>query len=135
MSPDAPELEVSYELRQLIARHLESMEQVEVLLLLARNARRAWTPAEVATELRWSVRAAQQGLDDLARATLVQRTSVGGTAVYEYAPSDTDRSTVQALLQLYDERPLLLGRLIYHRPPTVARSFADAFRIRPKREQ
>jgi len=36
-------------------------------------------------------------------------------------------------MHIYDTRPLLLGRLIYDRPPTVARSFADAFRIRHKR--
>lgn len=130
-----PELEVPYELRQLIAQYLESMEQVEVLLLLARNAPRTWSVSDVASELRWPARAAQQCLESLA-GPLVRRVgsgTAGGT--YEYAPAATDRESVTTLMRLYDTRPLLLGRLIYDRPPTVARSFADAFRIRRKREE
>lgn len=129
-----PDLEVPYEVRQLIAKHLESMEQVEVLLLLARNAPRAWSVSDVASELRWPQRGAQQCLEDLGRGSLVRRIGSGaGGGTYEYAPTPADRESIATLMRLYDTRPLLLGRLIYDRPPTVARSFADAFRIRHKR--
>lgn len=130
-----PEAEVPYELRELIVRHLDSMEQVETLLLLARSEPRAWSVGDVAQELRWSVRGAQQCLEDLIRGPLVRRVGSGAGATYEFAPTPADRGTVSTLMQLYDTRPLLLGRLIYDRPPTVARSFADAFRIRRKREE
>lgn len=128
-----PDLEVSYELRQLISQHLETMEQVEVLLLLARNEPRAWSVDDVASELRWSQRGAQQCLEELARGRLVRRVGSGAGATYEYAPTPPDRESITTLMRLYDTRPLLLGRLIYDRPPTVARSFADAFRIRHRR--
>lgn len=129
-----PETEVPYELRRLIAQHLESMEQVEVLLLLARGEPRPRSITDVATELRWSPRTTQQCLEELARGPLVRRLGSGaGGGTYEYAPAPADRETVDALMLLYDTRPLLLGRLIYDRPPTVARSFADAFRIRHRR--
>ena len=129
-----PDLEVPFELRQLISRHLESMEQVEILVLLARIESRAWNVSDVASELRWSQRGAQQCLEELARGPLVRRVGSGpGGGTYEYAPTPADRESVATLMRLYDTRPLLLGRLIYDRPPTVARSFADAFRIRHKR--
>ena len=128
-----PDLEVPYEVRQLIAKHLESMEQVEVLLLLARNAPRSWSASDVASELRWPQRGAQQCLDELSRGTLGRRVGTGASGTYEYAPTPADRDSIATLMRLYDARPLLLGRLIYDRPPTVARSFADAFRIRHKR--
>lgn len=136
MTGGMPDLEVPYEVRQLISKHLESMEQVEVLLLLARNAPRAWTVSDVASELRWPPRGAQQCLEDLVRGQLIRRAGSGaGGGTYEYAPTTTDRESITTLMRLYDTRPLLLGRLIYDRPPTVARSFADAFRIRHKREE
>jgi hypothetical protein len=128
-----PDLEVPYEVRQFIAKHLESMEQVEVLLLLARNAPRSWSVSDVAAELRWPQRAAQQCLEELSRGSLVRRAGSGAGGTYEYAPTPADRESIATLMQMYDTRPLLLGRLIYDRPPTVARSFADAFRIRHKR--
>lgn len=134
MSEGVPELEVPYELRQLIAGHLESMEQVEVIVLLARGAQHAWSAAAVAETLRWSPRITQQTLEYLTRTPLVRRVGSGaGGGTYEYAARGADLDAVQSLLRLYDTRPLLLGRLIYDRPSTVARSFADAFRIRQKR--
>lgn len=135
MTGSVPESEVPFELRQLIAQRLESMEQVEVLVLLARSAPRVWTAAEVATELRWPQRIAASGLEELARGTLLRRVGSGAGGSYEYAPTAEDRESVAGLMQLYETRPLLLGRLIYDRPPNVARSFADAFRIRPKRRE
>ena len=136
MTGGVPESEVPFELRQLIAQRLESMEQVEVLVLLARNEPRAWTAAETAAELRWPQRIAAACLDELTRGTLLRRVGSGaGGGTYEYAPTAEDRESVAALVRLYETRPLMLGRLIYDRPPNVARSFADAFRIRPKRRE
>lgn len=136
MSERTPDLEISYDLRQLAARHLESMEHVEVLLLVARNEPREWSVAELGNELRWEDRFAQKCLDDLVAARLLARTrDENRTTLYRYAPNAADRETVHGLMRMYDTRPLMLGRLIYDRPPTVARSFADAFRIRPKRKE
>lgn len=136
MTERTPDLEISYDLRQLAARHLETMEHVEVLVLLARNEPREWSAAELASELRWDDKFAQKCLDDLVAARLLARVRGGDRGVvYRYAPSAADREAVQGLVHLYETRPLMLGRLIYDRPPTVARSFADAFRIRPKRKE
>ena len=136
MTGGVPESEVPFELRQLIAQRLESMEQVEVLVLLARTEPRAWSSADVAAELRWPQRIATSCLEELTRGALLRRVGSGaGGGTYEYAPTPEDRESVASLMRLYDTRPLMLGRLIYDRPPNVARSFADAFRIRSKRRE
>lgn len=136
MSERTPDLEISYDLRQLAAQHLESMEHVEVLLLVARSEPREWSVAELGSELRWEEKFAQKCVEDLVAARLLARArGEGGAMRYRYAPNAAERETVHALMRLYDTRPLMLGRLIYDRPPTVARSFADAFRIRPKRKE
>lgn len=136
MSERTPDLEISYDLRQLAARHLESMEHVEVLMLVARSEPREWSVAELGTELRWEDKFAQKCLEDLVAARLLVRIRAANrTTLYSYAPNAADRETVHGLMRMYDTRPLMLGRLIYDRPPTVARSFADAFRIRPKRKE
>lgn len=136
MSGRVPEIEVPFELRQLIAQRLESMEQVEVLVLLARTEPRRWSSAEVAAELRWPQPIAVNSLEELACGKLLTRAGTGAASVtYEYAPPADDRESIAALIHLYETRPLVLGRLIYDRPPTVARSFADAFRIRSKRRE
>jgi hypothetical protein len=136
MSERTPDLEISYDLRQLAARHLETMEHVEVLVLLARDDAREWSVRELASELRWDDKLAQKCVEDLVAARLLSRTrSADRGPLYRFAPAAADRDTVHALMRLYETRPLMLGRLIYDRPPTVARSFADAFRIRPKRKE
>jgi hypothetical protein len=134
VSDATPDSEIPFELRQLVAQRLETMEQVEVLLLLARCAPRVWTAADVAAELRWPQRIAAQCLDDLTRVSLVRRTGSAAGA-YEYAPGPEEQAGVAALMHLYETRPLMLGRLVYHRPQNVARSFADAFRLRPRRRE
>ncbi len=123
------------EVRQLIARHLATMEQVDVLLLLAR------TPGEWRTgeQIRADLRIAEQGVaartfTELAAAGLIE-TDGATTPCYRYAPSDArGRAAVELLALAYYEPPVTLVRAIYARP-TPAQSFADAFRLRKKADE
>lgn len=106
------------------------MEQVEVLLLLARSPDRSLGVEEIRAELR------------LPTTALVPRTFVGledGRLIvaesgpprrYRYAPAtDELRRAVELLGVAYNERPVTLIRVIYERP-TAVQAFADAFRLR-----
>ena len=123
------------EVRQLIARHLATMEQVDVLLLLARSPEE-WRSGE---EIRTALRIDESGVaartfDELCAAGLIE--ADGGHPVrYRYAPSSArDSSAVELLALAYNERPVTLVRAIYARP-TPAQSFADAFRLRKKADE
>ena len=54
-------------MRRLIADHIDSVEQLEILLLLYQHPERAWTAEAVARELRDLALSAGDRLEDLAR--------------------------------------------------------------------
>lgn len=70
--------------RTFIERHISSVEQLELLLLLRRTAR-AWTPGAASRELRTAVQSAAGRLGDLERHGLVER--VDGGFRYQAAPT------------------------------------------------
>ena len=125
--PDDP---IPGEVRQLIARHVHTMEQVEIVLLLARTPARALTVDEIRAELRLGADApAAKSLVGLADGRLIEEQS-GSPPRWRYAPADAElRRAVELLAVAYNERPVTLVRMIYERPSAV-QSFADAFRIR-----
>lgn len=122
------------EVRQLIARHLATMEQVDVLLLLARSGDDGLTADEIRTELRLDANGVTpRTFDELRAAGLIEHDG-GDPPRYRYEPSNPrDRDAVALLALAYNERPVTLVRAIYARP-TPAQSFADAFRLRKKAE-
>lgn len=122
---------LSDDIRRLIADHINSVEQLEVLLLLRGKANREWSAAEVAEEIRTSETSARSRLEDLAaRGFLAQRRD-GARDVYQYAPlSNTLRDQVDRLDHAYAERRFTVIDLIFSKPIDKLRLYADAFRFR-----
>lgn len=108
-----------------------SVEAVELLLMLARNPGRAWTPAELTQALHPTViteQAVREFLNGYVSCGLVERRS-DGLFVYSQPPPDLSR-IVAALEKAYNERPVSLVRLIYALKDKKIRSFAEAFKLR-----
>ena len=123
-----PNDQVSPAARELINRHLPTMDHVQVLLRL-RDAPEGAHLQDLAGSLGLEARATNRALDDLVAGGLVERESHTGR--YRCVPhSDASRSALDALEVLYNKRPVTLVRLIYDRPPAALRSFSDAFRLR-----
>jgi hypothetical protein len=118
------------EVRQLLARHVHTMEQVEVLLLLARSADRTLGVDEIRAELRLPATAlAPRTFAGLEDGRLIVAES-GVPLRYRYAPASAElRRAVELLADAYNTRPVTLVRMIYDRP-SPAQVFADAFRLR-----
>lgn len=134
--PDSPGIPT--EVRQLLARRLESVEHVDILLLLATTAPRTWSVQEIAAELRLDNGAVARRVGDLTTAELLSRhsTEQGREERYAFSPdSVATRRAVDALHELYQLRPATVLRAIYDRPRVIAQSFADAFRVKPRGEQ
>ena len=124
------EVPIPGEVRQLLARHLHTMEQVEVLLLLARSAARSLGVDEIKRELRLEATADLSRTLSRLEASGLVAVDAGPPARYRYAPASAEaRSAVELLAVAYNERPVTLVRMIYDRPSPV-QSFADAFRLR-----
>ncbi|HEV2643250.1 MAG TPA: hypothetical protein VGT98_11105, partial [Candidatus Elarobacter sp.] len=124
----------------LIRWHIESIDHMEMLLLLHRSVPRAWTIEEIARELHLPTRATVQCMEALVRGQLAAAESCAGAAVsaraapaYRFAPgADSLSRAVDALAVEYEERPVALVTAVRSRPSVVLQSFADAFRVRRK---
>lgn len=112
---------------RFIGRYIVSVEQLEILLLLRRNAEKDWSPEEVARELATSSDSAVVRLSDLREAGLVA--AVGRQ--FRYEPSSNDlRQAVDDLADSYGRRRVTVIGLIFAKPPDAIRSFAEAFRLK-----
>jgi hypothetical protein len=116
--------------QELVSRRQGTMEEIETLLALA-DAAAPLTINEISERLRLPLGALPStSLQRLVASQLVAVESEGETERYRYAPATPElRRSVDLLRVAYNERPVTLVRLVYQRP-TVAQSFADAFRIK-----
>jgi hypothetical protein len=132
--------ETDPQVRDFLLEHVETYEQLEVLLLLCRQRDRSWTPESVGERLRLSTLVAAKALDDLTRGRLVDHLRVGRQSSYTFRPASTKlASTVEALVREYDESPLNIIHLMNTNAldrvrSAAARTFADAFVIDPKKK-
>lgn len=67
---------------------VDSLNGLEALLSLYREADRSWTPDQLAAHLRISPRAARQELDRLSARGVVEVADLGAEAIYHYRPAD-----------------------------------------------
>jgi predicted ArsR family transcriptional regulator len=127
------------DVRDFVQQHVESYEQLEVLLLLCRKRDVSWTAATVGEALRISTLMAAKALDDLCREKLVDHLQVGRQTSYTFRPASSRlASTIELLLKQYDDNPLDVIHLMNEKAmdrvrSAAARTFADAFVLEPKK--
>ena len=114
--------------QQMIQRHLATMDHVELLMVLRGTREDSFTLPQLAEKMRKPAPIVEQCLESLTRGGLAAQLSDG---TYRYAAREErlDR-TAEAVVRLYNERPVTLVRLLYERPPTAVNTFADAFKLR-----
>ena len=72
-------------------------------------------------------------LADLVSAGLVAHEPASNS--YRYSALGGDRATIDTLVALYHQRPVTLVKLVYAQPPSPVTSFADAFRLRERKDE
>lgn len=122
--------DISRDVQALIARDIDSVVQLELLLLLHDEPARAWSAEEVARELRIeSLWTAAQIRQLVARRLVQVVDEKAGT--YRYSPTSGDvAATIDRLSRAYTDRRVRVIALIYAKPADTLRTFADAFRFR-----
>lgn len=108
--------------------HINSVEQLEVLLLLMRSPERRWSAKELSEELRSSPESASARLDDLHSRGFLAR-SPDNTYHYQTQNADHDRA-IHDLASCYEQRKYTVINLIFSKPVDHIRTFARAFRLR-----
>jgi predicted ArsR family transcriptional regulator len=130
---------IPQEIKAFIAEHIDSVMQLEVLLLLLKEPQRSFSGGDLARELRIDPAWANNQLIDLAaRGLLVQDAAgAGGGGAegvepkYRYQTRTPElHRAVTGLAQEYADRRVSVISLIFSKPVDKIRSFADAFRIR-----
>jgi len=128
------------DVRALLHEHIESYEQLEVLLLLRRERYEAWTVTGLAARLRVREELIESALERLEAAGLVATTGSAPAPRFAYRPSSSGLDAAAGRLDReYAERPI---RVIQHmsanaieRLRTAAmHTFADAFVLKKKKD-
>jgi hypothetical protein len=121
------------DVQRLVREHIDSVEQLDVLLLVFRTAPREWTPVAVSRELRIDAVSAARRLDDFHARGLMTVRAGEETLYYAYAAPDPDvTAAIASLARVYAERRTTLIQFIFAAPVRDVRVFADAFRLRKK---
>jgi len=117
--------EVPAELRAFIARYIDSVAQLEALLLLRGNARETWNAASVAKRLYTSEAEAAAILARLCGDGLLACAS----EVYRYECAPDLAAMVDRLAEAYARQLIPITNLIHAKPRRI-REFADAFKLK-----
>jgi hypothetical protein len=122
--------EIPEHVRRLVIERIHSISELEIVLLLHRDASRSWTAEQVSAELRidriWTA-----GQLPVLRDRGLLASPNSRPDHFQFRPSDPKlEEAVQALAVSYSDRRVAVISLIYSKPPGDVRVLADAFRVR-----
>jgi predicted ArsR family transcriptional regulator len=120
--------------QRFISTHIDSIEKLEVLLLMRARADREWTARDVSQELRITEVSATARLEDLAARRLLA-VKEGSQPSYRFSPASAeDAQDVSQLQETYSTRRVSVISFIFSKPLDKVRGFADAFRLKRDKE-
>jgi DNA-binding MarR family transcriptional regulator len=120
---------ISADLQQFILKSIDSIAQLEALLLLAAGPNERWTVAVIAARLYISEPEATGLLDRLVAEGLIALE--GEPAAFRYQPASAELDArVKALAEAYRTHLVPVTNLIHAKPRTRVQEFADAFKLR-----
>ena len=114
------------DVKQFLFAHIESVEQIEVLLLMRQNKEKWWSAKNISDELRNSASSVANRLKTIKNLGLTEENEAGQ---FRYNPSRPDDAlTVDRLAEVYKVSKHRVLEVIFS-PMKRARNFADAFLI------
>lgn len=117
---------------RFLYQNIESVEQLEVLILLLEHPERGWGTDEVVRTLYGHPASIARRLALLLGQGLLREIEPG---CYQYAPRTAElHATVLRVAEMYRERRVAVVTLIASKPIENVRAFSDAFRIRRDKE-
>jgi len=133
--------ELTPDVRLLLHEHIESYEQLEMLLLLRADETTTWTQETLGERLRMTSSLVQAALQGLESAGFVEARAHEGGKRYSYVcQSDDVEATISRLVAAYRENPIPIIKVMsansLERLRTAAlRTFADAFILRKDKDR
>jgi hypothetical protein len=117
------------ELQEFVHRTFDSVESIEIMMLLRRSRESFWAVPAVAEQLGLRPQLAQEEMDALRTHGVL---AVGAqTGAFRYAPGDTALSQrLDELATVYADRRVSVINLIYSANLERLRAFSNAFRVK-----
>ena len=118
------------EVQEFIAGNIDSLEQLEILLLLREYQQESWTVERLYDRIRSNVESIRLRLEQLAGQRLVAIIA-GNPPSFQYQPADEKlKQAVEQLSVAYRERRISVLEQVFSKPLLPLKGFAEAFRIR-----
>jgi hypothetical protein len=114
------------ELRAFLTEHIDSIAQLEALLLLRDGPDVVWDAQSTAKRLYIGEREALEALAQLAAHGLIAREA----SSYKFDPQSEELSRMVGMLAEYYRRYLIPITNLVHAKPRRIRQFADAFKLK-----
>jgi hypothetical protein len=129
------ENDVPDDIKNFILQHIDSIEQLTILLLLYADPKREWTSRSIENHLRSSAASVGKRLSDLySRGILAKPNSDEDRHLYS-PKTEEMAARIEKLAAFHAKYSNRVIALIYSRPLEVLRNFADAFLIGKKEDQ
>ncbi|RYD82985.1 MAG: hypothetical protein EOP84_08580 [Verrucomicrobiaceae bacterium] len=108
-----------------LARNIATVEELEILLLLAKEAGKSWRVEEIYQVIKSTRQSVEHGLAKFAAAGLVVRSGADFSiaSLQPHVP-------LPELIQCYREMPVRVIQTIYQPSRDSIQDFADAFKLR-----
>ncbi|TAJ96980.1 MAG: hypothetical protein EPO39_19645 [Candidatus Manganitrophaceae bacterium] len=121
---------ISEDVKRFISAYIDSVELLEVLLLIRRAGKKEWSADSISRELRSNPSSVTKRLTDLRARGLVS-VKEGSPPLYYYHPeTEALDSAIQGLAEAYAERQARVIDLIFSKPINTLRDFSDAFKLK-----
>jgi hypothetical protein len=117
-----------------VRRHIRSLEDLEILLLLRRTPERWWTAPEIARDVSTTQTNAKDSVERLSGSFLEVRASAEPAFRFS-TPNPELQAMVGELHAVYQENRSNLIRFIVPQPAAAIQDFADAFKLEKKEKE
>ena len=122
---------IESDLKFFIAEYFDSIEAIEVVLLLKNQSTRAWQPAELSAALRSSLPSIESRLAEQVRKGILVCDEQRGVRRYRYSPcQERIAEMMNQLGELFILRRFTIINLLYSSELNTIRDFAKAFDLR-----
>jgi len=120
---------VTPEGEEFIERAVDTIHQLEILMLLRRSRDRFWRVDEIAATLGMTTTTVATSVSGLC-ANGVLATDRANARAYRYDPRSIElHAGVESLTAAYETEPLAVLRAVLNKPPRALRTFSDAFSL------
>jgi hypothetical protein len=116
-----------------VTDHVRTLAELQLLIAVIQSGDRWWDAGAAARESGLSVQEARRALDYFSAHNLLD-IRITGDVRYQFHPGTSAlRESAEACAAAFRARPLDLAQLVTGPSPSSVRDFADAFRVRRKK--